>query len=80
MRGIKQLFDWADSASDESRILWKANAIVVRSRKCTKLFNLSFDLHAVGCIIEKKHLSTTYLHVFSINFSSETEKIQHIVE
>ena len=74
MRGSKQLFDWADSASDESRTLRKANAIVVCSRKCTELFCFSFDLHAVCCIIEKKHLSTTYSHMFSINFRSETEK------
>ena len=35
MCGIKQLFDSDDSASDELRTLRKANAIVVRSRKCT---------------------------------------------
>ena len=80
MLEIKQLFGWADSASDESSTLRKANAIVVRSTKCTSLFCLSFDLHMVCCIIEKKHSSTTYLHMFSINFSSETEKIQLIVE
>ena len=76
MRGSKQLFDWADSASDKSQTLQKANAIVVRSRKCTKLFCFSFNLHAVCCIIEKKHLSTT---LFSINFRSETEKKYPIV-
>ena len=72
MRGSKQLFDWADSTSDESRTVRKANAIVVRSRKCTQLFCFSFALHAVCCIIEKKHLSTTYSHMFLINFRSET--------
>ena len=80
MWGSKQLFDWADSASDESRTFQKANAIAVCSRKCTSLVCLSFDLHTVCCTIEEKHLSTTYSHMFSIDFSSETEKIQLIVE
>ena len=57
----------------------KANAIVVRSRKCTQLFCFSVDLHVVCCIIEKKHLSTAYSHMFSINFRSETEKNYLIV-
>ena len=56
-------------ASDESWTLRKANAIIVRSRKCTELFCFSFDLHTIYCIIEKKHLSTIYSHIFSIKFS-----------
>ena len=34
MHGSTQLFDWADSASDELQTLRKTNAIVVCSRKC----------------------------------------------